>query len=51
MANGDKMERKWLAHYIDSNFGSGTASYIRLGKDLEEYNIELNPDSETIKNI
>lgn len=46
-----KMERKWLAHYIDSNFGTGTASYCRIGKDLEEYNIELNPDSETKKNI
>lgn len=46
-----KIERKYLAHYIDENFDTGTASYARLGKDLEEYNIEMNPDSETKKNI
>lgn len=46
-----KIERKYLAHYIDENFGTGTASYARLGKDLEEYSIEMNPDSETKKNI
>ena len=51
MAKGEKMERKWLAHYIDSNFGSSTENYIRLGQDLEEYNIEMNPDSDTKKNI
>lgn len=49
MAN--KMERKWLAHYLDGNFGASTVTYLRLGKDLEEYNIEMNPDSETKKNI
>ncbi len=46
----EKIERKYLAHFIDSGFGK-TVSYIRLGKDLEEYSIELNPDSETKKNI
>ncbi len=50
MAVGDKLERKYLIHYIDSSFG-GTVSYERIGKDLEEYNIELNPDVETVKNI
>jgi len=50
MATGDKLERKYLIHYIDSSFG-GTPAYERIGKDLEEYNIELNPDVETIKNI
>ena len=94
-----KIERKYLAHYIDSSFGqhytydktsdvsldssktyytrSGesepytysavsqpnvsnigsyyeatlTPVYVRLGKDLEEYNEELNPDVEVNKNI
>lgn len=46
---GDKLERKYLMHYIDASFGSEV--YERIGKDLEEYNIELNPDSETVKNI
>lgn len=49
-ATGDKIERKWLAHYIDAGFG-GTANWVRIGKDLEEYNIEMNPDLETKKNI
>ena len=50
MAN-EKLERKFLAHYIDTSFGDGTANYIRLGKELEEYNEELNPDVEVTKNI
>lgn len=46
-------ERKYLAHYIDSAFDTTykAAEYVRLGKDLEEYAIELNPDVETKKNI
>lgn len=47
-----KIERKYLAHYIDASFGAeGGPNYIRLGKDLEEYNEELNPDVEIQKNI
>lgn len=46
-----KVERKFLAHYIDSSFNSETPSYVRLGSDLEEYNEELNPDVEVKKNI
>lgn len=55
---GDKMERKFLAHYIDVNpLGdpatavTNSASYVRIGKDLEEYNEDLNPDITTEKNI
>lgn len=47
---GEKIERKYLAHFIDAGFG-GAANWIRLGKDLEEFNIEMNPDIETKKNI
>lgn len=50
MLAGDKFERQYLLHYIDSSFGS-TASFVRLGKDIEEYNIEMNADVETKKNI
>lgn len=46
-----KIDRKYLAHYLDVNFGTGTVSYTRLGQDLEEYNEELNPDVEVSKNI
>lgn len=46
-----KIERKYLAHYIDASFGGEATNYVRLGKDLEEFNDELNPDVETKKNI
>lgn len=45
------IERKYLAHYLDAAFSSSTPNYTRLGKDLEEFNDELNPDVETTKNI
>ena len=44
-------ERKYLAHYIDSAFSASAPEYVRLGKDLEEYNVELNPDVEIKQNI
>ena len=53
-----KIERKYLAHFLDAKFGVKTQgeetyapNYTRLGKDLEEYNEELNPDVEVNKNI
>jgi len=46
-----KIERKYLAHYIDTNFGEGAATYTRIGKYLEEFNEELSPDIEVTKNI
>lgn len=46
-----KIERKYLAHFIDASFGGDSTNYVRLGKDLEEYAVELNPDVETVKNI
>lgn len=47
------VERKFLAHYLDAAFDkTGEASeYVRLGKDLEEYNEELNPKVEVKHNI
>lgn len=48
-----KAERKYLAHYLDAAFDKtyvGT-EYVRLGKDLEDFSVELNPDVETSKNI
>lgn len=47
----DKIERKYLAHYVDESFGGNEIAYVRLGDDLEEYNEELNPDVEVKKNI
>lgn len=49
------LERKYLAHYIDSKFDTTaeheSATYVRIGKNLEEYSEELNPDVEVTKNI
>lgn len=46
-----KIERKYLAHFINTAEGSTTAEYERLGKDLEEYSPELSAEVETKKNI
>lgn len=50
-AIGAKRERKWYAHFIDTAFNPSSPTYARLGKDLEEYNEELNPEVETSENI
>ena len=46
-----KIERKYLAHFIDASFGGETPNFVRLGKDLEEFIEELNPDVEVKNNI
>ena len=46
-----KIERKYMAHYLNAAFGSVTASYVRLGSDLEEYSPELSANVEKKNNI
>ena len=46
-----KIERKYLAHYLDASFGATETNYIRLGKDLEEFNDQLNPEVEVKQNV
>ena len=46
-----KIERKYMAHYLNAAFGSGDASYTRLGSDLEEYSPELTANVEKKSNI
>lgn len=46
-----KIERKYMAHFLNAAFGSGTASYCRLGNDLEEYSPELSANVEKKTNI
>ena len=46
-----KIERKYMAHYLNAAFGSGTDSYVRLGQDLEEYAPELSANVEKKNNI
>ncbi len=50
MAATGKIERKYMAHFINA-VPAGPAEYERLGKDLEELSIEMNPNVETKKNI
>lgn len=50
MAVTGKIKRKFMAHFINTAV-SGTSAYERLGKDLEEYNIEMNANVETKNNI
>lgn len=46
-----KLERKALLHYIDANFGSDSPEWFLIGKDIEDMSVDLNPDTETVKNI
>ena len=47
------VERKYLAHFLDAKFDMTykASEYARLGKDLEEYSEELNPEVEVTRNI
>ena len=42
-----KIERKYMAHYIEA----GEGEYVRLGADLEEFTSELSASVEKSKNI
>ena len=46
-----KIERKYLAHYINTAAPGESGVYERLGKDLEEFSPELSAQVETRKNI
>lgn len=49
-----KLHRSHLLHYLDSTFataGSSSPAWFLLGKDVEDASVELNPDTETVKNI
>lgn len=48
-----KLNREALAHYLDTTFKMTveSAEWEILGDDIEEMSMELNPDTETSKNI
>lgn len=46
-----KIERKYLAHFINAAASGAEAAYVRLGKDLEEYSPEMSAQVDTKKNI
>lgn len=45
-----KIKRMWMAHFINAA-ATGEAEFVRLGKDLEEYNVEMNANVDTKNNI
>lgn len=45
-----KIERRYMAHYLNAGFG-GEENYCRLGADLEEYSPELTANVEKKSNI
>ena len=45
-----KIERKYMAHYLNAGFG-GEAAYTRLGDDLEEFSPEMSANVEKKSNI
>ena len=51
-----KLEREALGHYLDTKFNTkvseaGKAEFEIIGDDIEEMSVELNADTEQIKNI
>lgn len=46
-----RLERSALLHYIDASFGGTPINWFLIGKDVEDMSVELNPDTETVKNI
>lgn len=51
-----RIDRKYMAHMIDLSFNGNNAdvsetTWVRLGQDLEEYGVALNPETEVVKNI
>lgn len=47
-----KIERKFMAHFLNAAEPSAAATdYVRIGADLEEYNVELSAQVDKKKNI
>ena len=51
-----KLEREAMAHYLDTKFNTKAADVAKaefeiIGDDIEEMSVELNSDTEQIKNI
>lgn len=48
-----RLERKAMAHYLDSTFGNvlSSVAWFKIGIDNEDLSVALNPDTSTIKNV
>ena len=47
----ERMQRKYFQNFVDTTMGGTTPSWYVLGKDLEEFNVEMNPQTEQSQNI
>ena len=49
----NKLKRSALIHYVDTSLAltSTSASWFAIGKHVSDMSVEMNPDTETIKNI
>lgn len=50
LESGARVERKYAMHCLDVSF-STTPEWYRIGDDFEDFSVELNPDTEVVKNI
>ena len=46
-----KLKRSAHLTYIDVSFGGNSPEWYLIGKDVSDMSVELNPDTETVKNI
>lgn len=46
-----KLNRSALIHFINATPSGQSASWFKIGKDVEDMSVELNPEIETQKNI
>lgn len=49
----EKVKRSYLAHYLDAAFDMtfSKTNYVLIGDELEEFNVELNPEIDATPNI
>lgn len=46
-----RLERKYMVHLLDASFGGEATNWVRIGKNMEEFNVELNPSTETKEDV
>lgn len=46
-----KLKRSAHLFYVDATFGGESPEWFLVGKDVEDMSVELNPDTEQVKNI
>lgn len=46
-----KLKRSHLLTYIDASFGGQSPSWFLIGKNIQDMSVELNPDTQVVKNI